>query len=95
MNHIGKDASDAYEELFDDIKVCPSSGTLVSVATYEDKLKATKSSRCVTVFSCSVSNLFLNSNTYFSLISLLLRLVVAVCVAFFRRLSHIFAVNIR
>ena len=52
------------------------------------------------VFFCSVSNLFLNSNTYLSLISLLLRrsqsqcLVVAVRVAFFRRLSCIFAVTI-
>ena len=55
-------------------------------------------------FSYSVSNLFLSSNTYLSLISLLLRrvvkvllrcLVVAVRVAFFRRLSRIFAVTIR
>ena len=53
------------------------------------------------VFSCSISNLFLNSTTYLSLKSLLLRraqsyyLVVAVRVAFFRRLSRIFAVTIR
>ena len=51
--------------------------------------------------SCSVSNLFLNSNTYLSLISLLLRraqswcLVVAVRVAFFRRLSRNLAVTIQ
>ena len=50
------------------------------------------------VFSCSTSNLFLNSKTYLSLISLLLRshsvwwsLFVWV---FFRRLSRIFAVTI-
>ena len=53
------------------------------------------------VFSCSVSNLFLNSNTYLSLISLLFNraqsrcLVVAVRLAFFRRLNRIFAVTIR
>ena len=52
------------------------------------------------VFSCSVSNLFLNSNTYLFLISLLLRraqsycLVVAVRAAFFHRLSRIFAMTI-
>ena len=53
------------------------------------------------VFSCSASNLFLNSNTYLSLISLLLKraqsycLVVTVRVAFLRRLSRIFALTIR
>ena len=53
------------------------------------------------VFSCTVSNLFLNSTTYLSFISVLLRraqsycLVVAVCVAFFRSISRIFAVTIR
>ena len=53
------------------------------------------------VFSCSVSNLFLNSNTYLSLISLLFNraqsycLVVAVRLAFFHRLNRIFAVTIR
>ena len=55
---------------------------------------------CISVFSCSASNLFLNANIYLSLISLLLRraqsycLVVAVRVAFLRRLSRIFAVTI-
>ena len=53
------------------------------------------------VFSCSVSNLFLNSNTYLSLTSLLFNraqsycLVVAVRLLFFRRLNRIFAVTIR
>ena len=53
------------------------------------------------VFPCSVSNLFPNSYTYLSLICLLLRrvqsecLVVAVCMAYFRRPSFIFAVTIR
>ena len=54
----------------------------------------------ISVFFRSASNLFLNANTYLSLISLLLRrvqsycLVVAVRVAFLRRLSRIFAVTI-
>ena len=54
----------------------------------------------ISVFSCSASNLFLNANTYLSLISLLLRraqsycLVVAVCVVFLLRLRHIFAMTI-
>ena len=49
------------------------------------------------VFSCSVSNLFLNSNTYLSLTSLLFNraqsqcLVVTVRLSFFRRLNRIFA----
>ena len=53
------------------------------------------------VLSCCVSNLFLNSNTYLSLISLLFKraqslcLVVAVRLAFFHRLNRIFAVTIR
>ena len=55
---------------------------------------------CVSVFSCSASNLFLTVNANLSLISLLLNrdqskcIVVVVWVAFFRRLSHIFAMTI-
>ena len=56
---------------------------------------------CVSVFSCSASNLFLSVNVYLSLISLLLSrdqsqcTVVVVRVVFVRWLSRIFAVTIR
>ena len=90
-----------------------SHGTLDLVLSFVGK-HFTAASRCaltkfsyssfrvrISVFSCSASNLFLNANTYLSLISLLLRraqslyLVVAVRVAFLRKLSRIFAMTIR